>query len=366
MTLAGSSNEFVAKSQNLTAFQQLRIKAECQTKEGFIKDMLPFLPTDIAHSVQEVSKAFDALDFLKSGVGIDVKRFVTILLSIDVSKQVKQLIQNLNLGEDSNFVCDSRAIAWLADAGVSACTDPAIKYCIGKAYYTGQGIDRNLAKAREWLQAAGSLACLNQELLNFSGLNIPEKARGHEVIYHRFLAGRLVFKPNKDNDIGKIELPIAALANPLDGTFDLLRCGDTGKYLSIATGYRKSQLPVNQGKVEIWITPKFVIEKDLNTTAKKYSKIINTLKLSSEWTSPIGILWTYGKWSDSDGNCDHLTYKSFEEISTENLYENWKGSVPLNHVPRSGPMSARESLFGAPSVAVDRDGLASGRFQIHF
>lgn len=38
--------------------------------------------------------------------------------------------------------------------------------------------------------------------------NIPEIAYGYEDIYQRFLNGRLIYKPNKDNDIGKIELRI--------------------------------------------------------------------------------------------------------------------------------------------------------------
>lgn len=47
-------------------------------------------------------------------------------------------------------------------------------------------------------------------------------ARRNELIYQRFLNGKLIYKPNKDNDIGKVELRIADLANPLQGTFFFL------------------------------------------------------------------------------------------------------------------------------------------------
>ena len=89
--------------------------------------------------------------------------------------------------------------------------------------------------------------------------SIPQIARGHENIYERFLKGKLVYRPTEGSDVGKIELPIAALANPLEGTFDLSRCGDAAQYLSINTGIRKVQAPANASKVEIWFTPLFLV-----------------------------------------------------------------------------------------------------------
>ena len=177
---------------------------------------------------------------------------------------------------------------------------------------------------------------------------IPEIARGYEEIYRRFMGGRLVFKPDPNSDDGKIEFPFSIFAQTLEGEFDLSRCIYTRKYtetvdkkilgiktgteviqktetinayvnLSINIGYRKSKKPANANKIEIWITPKFVMEKALNTSAKHYGPIMT----ADKWTSPVGILWTYGNWSDTDGDCDYLTNKQFDEISTKNLYENW-------------------------------------------
>lgn len=80
---------------------------------------------------------------------------------------------------------------------------------------------------------------------------IPEVARGYEDIYRRFLGGKLIYTDPSSK--AKKELPIRALANPLEGTFDLSGCGDTGTYLSISTGYRKAQKAENASKVEIWL-----------------------------------------------------------------------------------------------------------------
>ena len=64
----------------------------------------------------------------------------------------------------------------------------------------------------------------------------PPVAWGHEDIYDRFVSGKLIYKPDPNSDEGKVELRIADLEDPLNGTFDLSRCGNTGEYLNISTG----------------------------------------------------------------------------------------------------------------------------------
>lgn len=49
------------------------------------------------------------------------------------------------------------------------------------------------------------------------GPAIPDIAKGYEEIYLRFIRGSLIYKPNKDSDVGRIDLPFAALPNPLEG-----------------------------------------------------------------------------------------------------------------------------------------------------
>ena len=174
--------------------------------------------------------------------------------------------------------------------------------------------------------------------------SIPEIARGYEEIYRRFLNGKLIYKPDPNSTTGQLEFPFSSLSNPLEGTFDLSRCGDTGTYLSIATGYRKTKLAANKDKVEIWITPKFVMEKALNTSAKHYGPIMT----ADKWTSPVGILWTYGNWSETDGDCGYLTNKQFDEISTKNLYENWCESAARGqHLGLRIPMVTFKTTSGS-------------------
>src|SRR6185437_1995335 len=84
-------------------------------------------------------------------------------------------------------------------------------------------------------------------------LYIPILAKGgHEETYKRFYNGVLIYRPNPTSPDRQIKLPVASLEYPLNGTFDLSKCGDMGQYLSISTGYRKKKNPENAGKLEIW------------------------------------------------------------------------------------------------------------------
>ena len=159
------------------------------------------------------------------------------------------------------------------------------------------------------------------------GLVIPEIARGYEDIYRRFLKGALVYRPTPGSDAGKIELPIGAL----EGTFDLSRCGDTGNYLSIATGYRKGKNPQNKDKVEIWIAPRFMIEKELATSAGKFKDIMG------KWTekAPVGLFWTWGNWESGEASMDYLTDNSFEQLGEEDLNVKYKKSL-APYIPHTG------------------------------
>lgn len=113
------------------------------------------------------------------------------------------------------------------------------------------------------------------------------------------------------------EIPFSRLSNPLESTFDLLdksMFGDVGKYLSIATGYRKRMTTENLGKVEVWIVLRFLVEKYLSTTAQ------HLIPVMGEFTSSVGIFWTYGDWDNTD--YDYLIVQNFDDLSNgENLYK---------------------------------------------
>lgn len=144
---------------------------------------------------------------------------------------------------------------------------------------------------------------------------------GHEDIYQQFLNETLIYKPNPQSDEGMIQLKISDLLNPLEGTFDLSKCGDTGKYLSILTGYRKGMKSENKDKLEIWLTPRFMVEKKLKSSARHLQPIMDN------WKEEFGMFWSWGGWHDLSWY-DYLTSESALEISSKNLYDNWDTSIP--------------------------------------
>ena len=173
-----------------------------------------------------------------------------------------------------------------------------------------------------------------------------------EYIYQRFLKGVLIYRPQEGSDAGKIVLPISTLGNPLEGTFDLSRCGDMGKYLSISTGYKKRKKEENASKVEIWFTPRFLIEKELNTTAKHFQAIF-----PAKWNAnaPVGIFWTWGGWDDLSW-MDYLTTQNMDNLSKIDLYENWKKSK----------MTAHDTHIVSAGWEWPGDGVVGARFHVSF
>jgi hypothetical protein len=145
---------------------------------------------------------------------------------------------------------------------------------------------------------------------------LPGISRGYEDQYEQFLGGALVYRPNPESDVDKVEIPVSSLADPLNGAFDLSAFGSTGRSISIHTGYKKDIIPANSGKVEIWICPSFLIKQELGTTASYFG--LSALA----WESPVVYFWTWGSIEPEgvrDGNM-------IEEICMNNdldLYVKW-------------------------------------------
>jgi len=151
----------------------------------------------------------------------------------------------------------------------------------------------------------------------------PLAPQEDEEIYRRFVNGALIYKPNPKSDVGMVTFPIRELENPLKGTFDLSCCGKKGKhltkYLSISTGYRQGKKPENAKKIEIWICPRSLIEKEWKTTASHFKPIMDNWKQKK---APVGIFWTDGGESNQV-SYNYLITQSMDELSKGNLYEKW-------------------------------------------
>lgn len=157
---------------------------------------------------------------------------------------------------------------------------------------------------------------------NFSDLsNDDQFDSADKLLYQRFLNGRLIYRPNKNSDEGKIEFPIAELANPLAGEFDLSKTGWLADKLSIHTGYRKAKISPNyDAKLQMWIAPRFLVKKNIKGSAKHLDQMF-----VEEWpdTADIGLIWTWGEWGDLTWYDFHTT-QGFDNISDDNFYEKWK------------------------------------------
>lgn len=124
-------------------------------------------------------------------------------------------------------------------------------------------------------------------------VTIPVSIRPQdEALYRRFVAGKLIYKPYKENNAEMVEIPFASLANPLNGTFDLSDCGELGKFLKVSTGYKTSSITENRrdfrgdSVTEVWITPRFLVEQNLAGSAKYFDWLFH------HFTEPIGLYWT--------------------------------------------------------------------------
>ena len=140
-------------------------------------------------------------------------------------------------------------------------------------------------------------------------------------MWSRFLKGKLIYGDNEN----KRELRIADLDNPLEGEFNLSGHED---YFSINMGFRTGKKAENAKKLEIWLTPRFLIERNLETTAGHFKEIMDG------WDgvrAPVGIFWTWGSWGELD-QYNYLTSNNMDELGSEDLFEKYKKSRVLNPI----------------------------------
>jgi hypothetical protein len=189
----------------------------------------------------------------------------------------------------------------------------------------------------------------NSAFLQNGHLEIEEENPSCQVIQEarQYLNGKLIYTPRGSNGL-KIELPIASLLNPFEHCLNLSQCGGSGKYLSINSGYRLGQKEENINKVEVWIAPRFLVEKELSRTARHLQPIVDKWNLAGV---PVGLFWTCGEWSNASWY-DYVITDSFERLSDSNLNEKWRGSTDHGHHTRAPSAYWRQNALATPGKLV--------------
>lgn len=168
-------------------------------------------------------------------------------------------------------------------------------------------------------------------------LVIPDIAWGYEKEYREFYNARLVYKPNRNNNYGRIEIPFSSLSNVLEGTFDLQDCGDASQHISISTGFRRKKNPDNKNKHEIWVLPRFVAARDPG--AEEIWKMVD------HWwpeNIPVGLFVTAGNWDSKRVDFDYTTTLDLSYVSRTSLWKIHASARSHTIFTHEGPMELWE------------------------
>jgi len=161
------------------------------------------------------------------------------------------------------------------------------EYFVSRDPRSAPGLTKQLMERKEELARhyAGELTTIPRPL------HVPYYAIGFEADYAQFLGLNLIYKPNPESDEGKTETLLSSLANPLARVLPLPEGFDS--YFILQTGYKTKKIPANAGKLEIWFTPRFMLDD------------------TAPWRgimggSPYGIFWTWGDEDVQDNNFNYL------------------------------------------------------------
>ena len=158
-------------------------------------------------------------------------------------------------------------------------------------------------------------------LLNYSTLNPFMKDRMKIWWKEIFNNGVLRYTDPKDGK--EITLKFSDL--PLKGTFDLSACGKTADNLVITTSVDRffKVRAENENRVVILITPRHVVEEEINSSAKPLSPVLE------DWDAGRAQVAIFYKWGNDENTSwyDYLTSVHLSELSSKNLFEYWRSSL---------------------------------------
>jgi hypothetical protein len=138
---------------------------------------------------------------------------------------------------------------------------------------------------------------------------------------HQFYNGILHYTPTDGSNT--VTLKFADLNE--EGTFDLSACGNTGQYLIITTSMDRffKIEGGNKDKTVILVTPRSLVEQGINTSPS-HPFAAHMAGWNADKAS-VGMFWRWGNDMDLSW-VDYLTTSSMTNISSKNLYENWRAS----------------------------------------
>ncbi len=156
-----------------------------------------------------------------------------------------------------------------------------------------------------------------------------DRKAAYEAFHQKFRGSKLVYRPNRENpDEGKVELPIADLASPFMGTFNLSGCGDAGQYVRIGTGYRIHK--AGDKIFEMWIGIQHTLKKEIDTPLVvsamcQYLPVLyleGPLRYSRHWEdASIMIYFNRGDWEMEEYDLSfQLSHASSKSPSFHKLY----------------------------------------------
>ena len=180
---------------------------------------------------------------------------------------------------------------------------------------------RLAAVCRHWNSVMRENSPVNRMGVPYANLNPFMQACMNTYWENRFYNGVLQYNPPQNGAIQ--DLRFSDLDDPFKGTFNLQGCGNVAGDLVITTDPERffKIRGENEDRVVILIALRHLIEQAINST--EAHPLVSVMDSWNADEAPAGIFWRWGNYQDLTW-FDYLTVRSWAEISSTNLFENWK------------------------------------------
>lgn len=121
-------------------------------------------------------------------------------------------------------------------------------------------------------------------------------------------------------------LRVSDLPNPVEDEFDLSWC-NAEKHLSIHTGRKKGKILRNSDKIEIWLTPWFMIQNEFQNPKNCFERVSLDMEQRT-WST--AVFWTRGN-SDRLKEYDYFSDTQLLDLNKDNLYSMYNDGYRHDH-----------------------------------